>query len=91
MNIVRTFRFSKNKKVFFSRKKEKKPTEEFFDQEFIQDLILIPSLKFLQEVGDNTVGNNVREFLAHKDPKIRWNTLVLFDKLEIPIENKLLD
>ena len=65
--------------------------DEAFDRETILDYIFIPALKYLQAGGNQGIKNAIQPWLRHKNPKIRWNTLVVFDKVQIPIDEKILN
>lgn len=65
--------------------------DDIFDGEFIQDQILIPSLRYLQEHGTPSIKKDILPFLQqHSDKKVRWHALVALDKSGVELDHKLL-
>ncbi|MBC8395036.1 MAG: hypothetical protein H8E17_21005 [Deltaproteobacteria bacterium] len=56
------------------------------DRGFILNQILIPSLRYIQMAGNAKVEKTVRVFLDHEDANVRWHSLMVFDKLGIPLK-----
>lgn len=64
--------------------------ETLFDEDFITEQILIPSLKYFQVHGNPDLKKQVMPYLKHPDRKVRWNALVTLDKIGIKLENDFL-
>lgn len=72
------------------KRKLKRSEEEAFDYLFLQDQILIPSLKYLHRCDSLSpmAEKSLRNFLNHKDSNIRWHTLLIFDKFAFHLDEK---
>lgn len=60
------------------------------EKEFLLNHILVPSLKYIRQFGNPMVVKTVKGFLNHKDGNVRWQTLKLYDSLEISIKTEVL-
>ncbi len=83
-------RIKKSRKI--TRILKKKPSlDTIFDNDFIIDQILIPSLKYLQTAGDpKKIEKGIHVYLDHSDSNVRFHTLVAYQKLAIPLDEKIL-
>lgn len=65
--------------------------DQVFDDETIHDQIILPSLKYLQLFGNTKIEKFITPYLDSPDPNIRWNALVIFDRLSLTIKDKTLN
>lgn len=65
-------------------------TDSNSERRFILNQILIPSLKYIQEAGNQGVEKIVKQFLSHEDANVRWHTLKVFENLQIALKPELL-
>ena len=78
-----------NKKPLFFLKRWAR-SEDTSEKGYILDQILIPSLKYIQQIGNPGVEKSVKPFLEHEDANVRWHMLKLFDSLEIALKPDVL-
>ncbi len=80
-------------KIPDKKKKAKKKNRStmIFDNGFILDQVIIPSLKYLQISGGSDIKDTILPYLDHDDSNVRWHSMVVFDKLEIPLDEKKLE
>jgi len=83
LNIVIEKLRKLNRKPWFFHKNSK------LDNEFILNQILIPSLRYIQIVGNAKVEKTVKGFLDHEDANVRWHAMMVFDKLGIPLKHDI--
>ncbi|MBU3916743.1 hypothetical protein KKA14_14525, partial [bacterium] len=72
-----------------NKKRNRKPSENsVFDEGFIIDQIIIPSLKYLQIAGNEKDEWVIRQYIDNEDSNVRWHVLVAFNKLGISLREK---
>lgn len=80
-----TIRKIKRLNSFFFRLLHARRKNVMFDDAFVLDQILVPTLKYFELCGYPKMKSFLKRFLKSKDPNVRWHTLKVFQKLDIQI------
>lgn len=65
--------------------------DQLFGEEELLDQILVPGLKYFQTLESIDHHEFLYAYLQHKNVHVRWNTLMIFNRLELPLDKTLLE
>jgi HEAT repeat protein len=83
-------KLKKSRRAIGARSSTGARLDRIFDNAFLLDQILVPSLKYLRVAGNPRIEKSIRMFLNHEDPVVRWHTLLAYDHLSLSIKEKRL-